>query len=193
MARYRKHFKHLAVGAAVVLATASYASYKPVHRPTSVYPAPAPTQVQTVVQQPAPAAITGNSNCKINGPEPDKTCTPGAVFPNVTAAQVCVSGYSSGVRNVPQALKDAVYGEYGITSHAPGQYEVDHFISLELGGTNDQSNLWPEPATPVPGFHEKDTVENYLHSQVCSGAMTLAEAQKEISTDWLAVYNTKVK
>ena len=37
--------------------------------------------------------------------------------------------------------------------------------------------------------HEKDKVENYLHDQVCSGAMPLSEAQKEIATNWLAVYN----
>ena len=35
----------------------------------------------------------------------------------------------------------------------------------------------------------KDKVENYLHDQVCSGAMPLQEAQTEIATNWLAVYN----
>lgn len=39
-----------------------------------------------------------------------------------------------------------------------------------------------------PGAKEKDIVENYLHRQVCSGAMTLAEAQKVILTDWYKVY-----
>jgi hypothetical protein len=63
---------------------------------------------------------------------------------------------------------------------------------LELGGSNDLKNLWPEPAEPRPGFHEKDRVENYLHRQVCSGRMSLADAQKQIQTDWLAVYE-KIK
>jgi hypothetical protein len=27
-----------------------------------------------------------------------------------------------------------------------------------------------------------------LHDQVCSGAMSLKDAQKEIATNWLAVY-----
>src|SRR5262249_47767338 len=31
---------------------------------------------------------------------------------------------------------------------------------------------------------------NYLHDQVCSGAMTLAEAQRLIAINWLAVYNS---
>jgi predicted N-acetyltransferase YhbS len=92
------------------------------------------------------------------------------------------------VRNVPFAEKQAVYAEYGITSHQPGQYEVDHLISLELGGSNSVQNLWPEAAEPRPGFHEKDQVENYLHQLVCSGRLDLETAQAEIRDDWLQVY-----
>ncbi len=102
-------------------------------------------------------------------------------------------GYSSGVRNVPESEKNQVFAEYGITSHGAGEYEVDHLISLELGGSNDIANLWPEPAEPRPGFHEKDKVENYLHQQVCSGAMSLADAQSVIANDWLSVYNQMQK
>jgi hypothetical protein len=64
---------------------------------------------------------------------------------------------------------------------------------LELGGSNDLANLWPEAASPTPGFHQKDQVENYLHDQVCSGAMTLKDAQNEIATNWLVVYNRMPK
>jgi hypothetical protein len=119
---------------------------------------------------------------------PDPQFTPGDVLTTDTSA-VCKSGYSSSVRNVPVSEKRQVYQEYGISYPEPqGTYEVDHFISLELGGSNDIKNLWPEPADPKPGFHEKDAVENYLHEQVCNGTMPLTEAQKEISTDWYAVY-----
>jgi len=90
---------------------------------------------------------------------------------------------------VPESEKKQVYAEYGILSHTTGQYEVDHHVSLELGGSNAIANLWPEAASPKPGFHEKDKVENYLHNQVCSGAITLKQAQIEIATNWLAVYN----
>ncbi len=128
------------------------------------------------------------SGCVSTNALPDPACTPGAVFPDVTVQQICESGYSSQVRDVPAAEKDQVYAEYGIAHHSPGQYEVDHFISLELGGSNDIANLWPEPAEPRPGFHEKDKVENYLHDQVCSGAISLQQAQTEIATNWLSVY-----
>ena len=97
-----------------------------------------------------------------------------------------MSGYSSSVRNVPTSEKDQVYAEYGIVHRTTGEFEVDHLISLELGGSNDISNLWPEAASPKPGFHEKDKVENYLHDQVCRGAISLQAAQQEIATNWLA-------
>ncbi len=131
-----------------------------------------------------------SSNCTSNNALPDSACTPGAILSTATVSDICTPGYSSKVRNVPESLKNAVYTAYGIMSHSPGQYEVDHLVSLELGGSNDQTNLWPEPAEPRPGFHEKDRVEDYLHQQVCNGSMTLEQAQHSIASDWLAIYQT---
>lgn len=136
---------------------------------------------------------TKTSGCHVNGPLQDQGCTPGAIFPSATKSKICQSGYASSVRNVPTSTKDKVYKMYGITSHRAGQYEVDHLVSLQLGGSNDISNLWPEAASPKPGFHEKDRVENYLHDQVCSGAISLSQAQAEIATNWLNVYNRMPK
>jgi hypothetical protein len=133
---------------------------------------------------------TKTSGCVASGGLPDSACTPGAIFPDATKDKICQSGYAGSVRNVSTSEKDQVYAEYEIASHSPGQYEVDHLVSLELGGSNDISNLWPELASPTPGFHQKDQVENYLHDQVCSGAVPLATAQQEIATNWLAVYHS---
>ena len=105
----------------------------------------------------------------------------------MNADQVCVPGYASSVRGVTSAERVRVYAEYSIVDVA-GFAEVDHFVPLELGGSNDIANLWPEPYQPSPGAHEKDRVENYLHDQVCSGAMALADAQAAIESDWYAVY-----
>jgi hypothetical protein len=71
---------------------------------------------------------------------PDPKLTPGDVL-DVTKADICVSGYSKKVRNVPQAVKEQAYKEYGITHRAKDEYEVDHLISLELGGSNSQEPL----------------------------------------------------
>ncbi|HEY3289482.1 MAG TPA: HNH endonuclease [Anaerolineae bacterium] len=131
---------------------------------------------------------TKTSGCRANNGLPDPACTPGDILPAATASLICQPGYSKTVRNVPTSLKDEVYASYGIASHIAGEYEVDHLVSLELGGSNDISNLWPELASPTPGFHQKDDIENYLHEQVCSGAMSLKDAQIQIATNWLNIY-----
>ncbi len=141
---------------------------------------------------PAPGGTLGTrtktSGCVSQNALPDPACTPGAILADATKDKICVPGYSSQTRNVPDSEKNQVYDEYGIKTHTAGQYEVDHLISLELGGSNDIANLWPEPAEPRPGFHEKDKVENYLHQQVCNGAMSLQDAQYQIAHDWMTVY-----
>ena len=121
------------------------------------------------------------AGCRVNGVLPDRACTPGEVFARATAAQICVSGYSRSVRDVPESLKQQVYAEYGIESHVPGSYEVDHLISLELGGDNSAANLWPEIS---PGYHQKDGIENRLHDAVCAGSISLRTAQVQIARDW---------
>jgi hypothetical protein len=92
-------------------------------------------------------------------------------------------------RRVSSEVHRQAFAEYGFTYPQPrGAFEVDHLIPLELGGDNVITNLWPEAAMPMPGFHEKDKVENYLHRQVCLGAMRLPDAQQQIATDWIRVW-----
>ena len=120
---------------------------------------------------------------------PDRTLTPGSRFPGVGVEQVCASGYSRRARLVLPEQYRAVYGAYGLPYPQPaGTYELDHLIPLELGGDNSNSNLWPEPSTPLPGFHEKDELENALHDLVCSGHMALSAAQSGIASDWVGMY-----
>jgi len=119
---------------------------------------------------------------------PDLKMTPGATLP-VTRADICVPGYTQKVRNVPLDVKKQVYAEYGIKSHKPGDYEVDHLISLELGGSNSIKNLWPESYRTQPwNARVKDALENEMHAQVCDGRLDLATAQHDIATDWIAAY-----
>jgi len=130
---------------------------------------------------------------------PDPKCSSGDAFPlttiqvngdyveapgGVIVGDICVSGYSANTRDVTQARKEQVYAAYGVASRETGEYEMDHVISLELGGTNEVKNLFPEPALPKPGFHEKDKVENCFHKKVCNGEMNLKVAQDIISRNW---------
>ena len=115
---------------------------------------------------------------------PNSSLTPGAVL-TTDASTICVPGYAASVRDVSTATKKQVYAEYGVSyPQALGAYEVDHFIPLEIGGSNDLTNLWLEPATPTPGFHQKDQFENFEHGQVCHGEISAAEAQSRMASDW---------
>jgi hypothetical protein len=69
--------------------------------------------------------------------------------------------------------------EYGVRG-SPSDYQEDHLISLELGGSpSDPRNLWPQPR---PWADRVDTVENELNDDVCSGRLSLADAQLREST-----------
>lgn len=130
--------------------------------------------------------IAGSSHAGIL---PDLTLTSGTAYSNVTTKDVCSKGWAKKHRKVTNAMRDAVFRQYQ-TPYEPGRYEVDHLIPLELGGTNDISNLWPEAYEPRPGAHEKDEVENELHWRVCLGQMSLQEAQSVISQDWYTFYRS---
>ncbi len=119
---------------------------------------------------------------------PNPKLTPGSIFSGVTAAQVCVRGYARSVRHVPHEEKLEVYRAYGIPHHRPREYEVDHLVPLELGGDNTPTNLWPQPYEGQWNAYHKDRLEDELHRRVCNGSMPLAEAQREIASDWVAAY-----
>ncbi len=90
-------------------------------------------------------------------------------------------------------MKKAVYNSYGIKHHIKGEYEVDHLVALELGGSNDITNLWPEPYHGSMNAHEKDKAENAAHKAVCAGRITLREAQEQMSKDWVVLYRRLVE
>lgn len=117
---------------------------------------------------------------------PDPFCTPGART-SATAREVCRPGYARRHRQVNEIVKRQVYATYGVTTRRPGEYQVDHLVSLELGGDNSAENLWPQTRR-APGYRQKDRLENRLHALVCSGRMTLARAQRLERANWLSAY-----
>jgi hypothetical protein len=147
----------------------------------------------------APAETTGAITINSAGAIlPDPARTPGAINTTVTQADIgrtiCVSGWTATVRpssSYTTALKErqlaSGYAYHGDT--ATGDYEEDHLISLELGGSpTAERNLWPEPYATSDGARTKDTIENKLHTLVCSGALNLATAQHAIATNWYTAY-----
>jgi hypothetical protein len=116
----------------------------------------------------------------------DPTRTPGVLNQNVTQANIrstiCRRGWTATIRppvSYTNALKVKQMRQYGETG-SPSDYQEDHLISLEMGGSpTDPRNLWPEP---YPRASEMDQIENQLNSEICSGQLTLAEAQQREDT-----------
>ena len=129
---------------------------------------------------------------------PDPRCTPGALNPAVTQADIgrtiCADGWTATVRppeSITEPEKQASMASYGLGGSL-GVYEYDHLVPLELGGApNSPRNLWPEPDYSNPSGYDlnpKDRVEYELNREVCDGRISLAAAQHEIATNWVAVY-----
>lgn len=124
--------------------------------------------------------------------KPDPQITPGEALTTDTN-RICTRGYAKSVRAVPSSIKRMVYRLYGIKNRNPGEYEVDHLISLELGGANSIQNLWPQSFLTMPlNAHVKDTLENKLHELICSGRINVHQAQQEIAADWTLAYEKYV-
>lgn len=121
---------------------------------------------------------------------PDRRCSPGAYYSKLTKAVICASTFrTTSIRYVPVAEKHQAEIEYGMAAKSYGSaFEIDHIVSLELGGSNDIANIFPEPGSGVANYHAKDKLENKLHDLVCAGAMTLAAARSDIASNWKTLY-----
>ena len=123
---------------------------------------------------------------------PNLQITPGAVDPNATIEKICTPGYSRSARRVSVKTKNEVFANYHIKK-VVDRYEIDHLIALELGGSNDIKNLWPESYTTSPfNAYKKDALENKLHDLVCADKISLEEAQSAITKDWVKAYHDYV-
>ena len=134
---------------------------------------------------------------------PNPRLTPGALNPSVTQQNlhetICRrGGYTKSIRpeeSYTEKLKREQIKEYGYTNTRMYDYEEDHLISLELGGSpDDPQNLWPEPHHVIGGWgsYAKDKLENKLHEMVCRGEMPLVTAQHEIASDWISSYKAHI-
>ncbi len=199
---FNKRIKGGLVAAVAVLAvwgaSLLMGSSTPVATPAASVSQPAATATARTTPAATASAVLSPSAChSVNG-LPDPICTPGATNPDVTQdtiqQTICVAGYTATIRppaSYTDRLKVEQMQKYNLLGK-PSDYEEDHFIPLEVGGApRDERNLWPQPWAGAHNAREKDAIENELHKSVCSGQITLAEAQKQIMTNWTAVPHTQ--
>jgi hypothetical protein len=171
---------------------------------TSSSESSASSEPQTTAPGPsAPAAsgpVIGDKNfpmpapntCKLdqrNGQVlPDSRCTPGAIDPAVTQANltstICKPDWRKKAYppvTVDDRMRTNSARSYGLPPDYEGEY--DHLVSRMLGGSSeDPRNRWPQPeAKPNP----KDRVEIALHEGVCKGMIPLATAQRALAASWV--------
>jgi hypothetical protein len=114
------------------------------------------------------------------GPNPQKT--PGDICENSPNRR-----YPEGIvycnRNVDTQLKNQIIKEYDqelgfkIGQMNRGEFKIDHFIPLSIGGSNSKSNLWPQHRSV---YTITDPLEQVLSEKISQGKIKQADAIRVI-------------
>ena len=123
------------------------------------------------------AAVAVQPNAQLT---PGSLCTPSD--PDFTGFRYAAHvAYCA--RNVSPAEKAGVAEAYGGIPEANWpQYEFDHLIPLNAGGSNHADNIWPQPLGEA---HEKDKVEEATYVGLTNGTLTQEQAVQMIQ-GWIA-------
>ncbi|SRR6266496_3613514 len=157
------------------------------YSPTTIVPTTSPGLKAVHDPGEVTGHLSGRCYFRAQGQLPDPRCTPGSLDPAITREKLCASGYTTRpYRPSPSRIAHFKYDEAYPAYDVPRSVrsELDHLIPLELGGSNDATNLWPEVGSIPNG---KDRVENRLHFLVCAGKLALRTAQEEIAHNWMMV------
>jgi hypothetical protein len=101
---------------------------------------------------------------------PNHALTPGMVR-TVDVEEICSSGTRE-LRRWSRERDDRILAEYGLPEGPHPNWEIDHSIPLGIGGSDEDSNEWPQPRRsiePVFNAELKDRLEYRLRQLVCSG------------------------
>jgi len=154
----------------------NYKKAKIVFNPAIITPTPTPT---TTILTP---------NVKINSTiYPNPELTPGN-FLTMDTDFLCIP------RTVEELAKDTtvetkkqIFENYQLSYPPKKKYQMDRYIPISLGGSNDIRNIWPQ-SIDYPGYQEKDKAEEYLYNLMCNNTINITTAQERIKTDWIAVF-----
>jgi hypothetical protein len=127
---------------------------------------------------------------------PDKNLTGGAASIR-TRERIAACGHAKDNRGqMTRERQDEVLKRYGLPTGAHPDYEIDHLIPLCLGGSDDPSNLWPQPKRRMEATwnaEAKDRLERRMCNMVCAGQIDIATAQEDFASDWIAAYQEYYK
>lgn len=183
-----------ALAALALLCPAHAAGKKPVDCARFHLDTNANQPFQAIVLPPDHLCTPGESR---GFPIPDPSCSPGAINPTVTIEILRDPKFrTSCLRDgaTSAAAKSKTYAWYRIAKPKNNagrkqQCELDHIVSLELGGSDSLGNIWPQCGPSgvklnARYFKIKDKVENYLAKAVREGTISLRDAQRGVAEDW---------
>ncbi len=96
-------------------------------------------------------------------------------------------------RNVDFKKRTEIYDLYNIPTECRHRFTVDHFIPLSIGGSNDDTNLWPEHKLVKA---TRPFLEIELYNKMKDGLITQTNAIKIITSEKMkaqALLKTNVK
>ncbi len=115
---------------------------------------------------------------------PSSFLTPGD-SKKVTKEQICAPGYAASLKATKESAKEEAFSRYGLRDGVSKTSVLNHLIPIELGGTDNVENLWPEPMKGDWNATQKDALEQKLLGMVCDGSLTAKQAQNAIKKNWV--------
>ena len=111
-----------------------------------------------------------------DGPEltqtPGKLCETSAVTRYPEHISYCVRNVTSDTKNAVIKIYDEKFG-FQIRKMNRGDFKIDHFIPLSIGGSNSIENLWPQYKKV---YVITDPIEQELSNKISQGRIKQIEA-----------------
>src|ERR1044072_7796070 len=121
-------------------------------------------------------------------------CHAGDMIRPLTKSQICTTKWGKDARHVSAAMKRKVFQRDG---YPQGQKdprcncEIDHIVPRDLGGADVMQNLQVQSYYGPWNAYKKDRLEVQAHKDVCSGSLSLSEAQGWFLKDWKKAYEKR--
>lgn len=107
--------------------------------------------------------------------------------PKLTPGRVARTDKERG--GVTLKVEQKVFARYKLPWERRAEFKIDHLIPTELGGADTIDNLWPQSVRAKPyGADRKELLVEVLLEKIRAGKITLAQAQEEISRDWIDAF-----
>ena len=116
-------------------------------------------------------------------------CGQGLLVPNPKLTPGRVARTEKERTGVTMKMEQTIFARYRLPWTRRAEFKIDHLVPLELGGADTIDNLWPQSVRARPyGTDRKELLTDVLLQKIRSGKMTRAQAQEEISRDWIDAF-----